>query len=134
MKISLNVYTSLLFISNIFYLLVVNDIIYLISFAALLITSVLFHYTKFEYLLYIDKIATYNIVLQGGIRFLENYSKSLLISISVLLSFFSVVYLYIYGFMCNKFCFDEKYGELYHGLLHFLSCIGHLFIIALIKM
>ena len=133
MIVSLNTYTSLFFLSNIYYLLDTNDIVYLISFVGLLITSVIFHFTKITYIGYIDKIAAYNIVYQGGVRLLENYPKNRLISIIVALCFLSVLYLYIYGYMYNKFSFDKKYSEFYHGLLHLQSSIGHLFITLLMK-
>ena len=131
---NLNAYTSLFFLSNIYYLLDANDIIYLSSFIILLITSVIFHSTKLKYIGYIDKLATYNIVFQGGISLLENHSKNTLISIIVILCFLSVVYLYYYGYIFDKFCFDKKYNEICHGVLHLQSSIGHLFIILLMKM
>ena len=134
MIINLNTYTSLFFLSNVYYLLDANDIVYLSSFTTLLITSIIFHYTKVKYIGYIDKIATYNIVFQGGIRLLYNHSKSSLITTIVISCFLSVVYLYVYGYMCSKFCFDKKYSEIYHGLLHLLSSIGHLLIVFLMKM
>ena len=130
----LNAYTSLFFLSNIYYLLDMNDIIYLRSFIILLIMSVTFHSTKLKYIGYIDKIATYNIVYQGGVRLLENHSKSNLISMGVILCFLSVIYLYVYGYIYNKFCFDKKYKEIYHGILHMQSSIGHLLIVLLMRM
>lgn len=133
MIISLNTYTSLFFLSNIYYLLDANDIVYLISFIGLLVTSVIYHSTKLKYMNYIDKIAIFNIVFQGGVRLLENYSKNILVSMGVILCFLSVIYLYVYGYMYNKYCFDKKYPEFYHVILHFQSSIGHLFIIFLIK-
>lgn len=130
----LNAYTSLFFLSNVYYLLDMNDIIYLRSFIMLLIMSVTFHSTKLKYIGYIDKITTYNIVYQGGVRLLENHSKSNLISMGVILCFLSVIYLYIYGYIYDKFCFDKKYKEIYHGILHMQSSIGHLLIVLLMRM
>ena len=119
MTTSLNTYTSLFFLTNIYYLLDVNDIIYLKSFIMLTLTSVIYHYTKLRYLGYIDKVAVYNIIFQGGIRLLKNYSKSKLITICVIFNFLSVIYLYVYGYMYNKYSFDKEYNEFYHGILHF---------------
>ena len=133
-NINFNTYTSLFFLSNIYYLLDSNDIIYLLSFITLFITSVLFHYTKLDYLGNIDKLASYNIILQGGLRLYQNYYKSYKYTLIIICYFFSVVYLYLYGYMCDKYSFDKEKGHLYHGLLHFLSSMGHLFIISLIKM
>ena len=133
MATSLNTYTSLFFLTNIYYLLDANDVIYLKSFIMLTLTSVIYHYTKIRYLGYIDKLAVYNIVFQGGIRLLKNYSKNTLITICVIFNFLSVIYLYVYGYMHNKFCFDKEYHEFYHGILHFHSSIGHLLIILLMK-
>jgi len=134
LNINFNTYTSLFFLFNIYYLLDVDDIIYLISFITLFITSVSFHYTKLNYLSYIDKLATYNIILQGGLRLYENYYKSFEKTLIIIFFFLSVVYLYLYGYICDKYCFDKKNGHLYHGFLHFQSSMGHLFIISLIKM
>jgi len=133
MTTSLNTYTSLFFLTNIYYLLDVNDIIYLKSFIMLTLTSVIYHYTKLRYLGYIDKVAVYNIIFQGGIRLLKNYSKSKLITICVIFNFLSVIYLYVYGYMYNKYSFDKEYNEFYHGILHFQSSIGHLLITLLMK-
>jgi len=72
---NLNAYTSLFFLSNIYYLLDASDIIYLSSFIILLITSVIFHSTKLKYIGYIDKIATYNIIFQGGYSFIRKSLK-----------------------------------------------------------
>ena len=132
--ISFNTYTSLLFVVNVYYLLSLNDNIYSRSFTLLLITSVINHSVKSRYISYVDKIATYNIIYQGGIRLFNNYHKSKILSIIVILSFISVVYLYFVGYIYSKYCFDKKYGRFYHGLLHFQSCFGHLLIMLLIKL
>jgi len=134
LNVNFNTYTSFFFLFNVYYLLDTNDTYYLVSFIALFIVSTLFHYTKSYYLSYIDKLTTYNIILTGGLRLYENYYKSLETTLIIILCFLLVIYLYTYGYVCDKYCFDKSNGHLYHGFLHFLSSLGHLFIISLIKM
>lgn len=51
----------------------------------------------------------------------------------IILTFLGCIYFYIYGFITNKYCFcDEKcIAQKYYFIMHFISSIGHHFIIFL---
>ena len=136
MTVSLNTYTSLFFTLNIYYLIDGKDIIYLLSFIGLLIISVLNHYTRrrIKGIDYLDRIILLNIIFQGYERLKRNHSKSTLISMIIILCFLSVVYLYVYGYINDEYCFDKENGDIYHGILHLEACIGHLLITLLTRM
>ncbi len=52
-------------------------------------------------------------------------------SILIVMCFISVLLLFLYGYYNKKYCYDPVYGNHYHCLLHFISSIGHHFIIFL---
>jgi len=51
-----------------------------------------------------------------------NYQQKFL----CLLLFFFIIYLYLYGYYANKYCFsNSRYSCFWHLLLHFLAFTGH---------
>jgi hypothetical protein len=73
-----------------------------------------------------DKIIIGLIFLNGLILFLTKKSKKIYI-IFILLTFLFVVFVYIYGYVNNKYVFDEniEISKKYHLLMHLIGSIGH---------
>ena len=134
-------YTSFLFLINTILAFNCNYLIYGLVFFLLFITSTLYHYDKNSKYEIIDKIAVYTVVIYGGYiiikKIIEKQKNEIynLIDILYLLiiigTFILTIYLYHIGYIYNKYCYDpDKFkAECTHGLLHFISMIGHLFII-----
>jgi hypothetical protein len=106
--------------------------IYSYLFATLTATSLLFHSNPNIYTNIIDKCAIVAIVLYGGLMLynkitIDNLHKVILI----IASFISVLVLFFYGYYNKKYCYDINYSNHYHCLLHFISSVGHHFIIFL---
>ena len=75
-----------------------------------------------------DKLFVYAIILYGGYMFYMKYpSIHTLISFLIISTFFSVVFIYEYGYLTKQYCFDNDsvLSETYHALLHIISSIGH---------
>lgn len=127
--ISICFFSSFIFIFNIIYAYLKNEIIY----------SLLFHYFKNNFLLKIDKVSIITIVLFGFYKFLQKitiitrYLEYLLIVV-ILLCFIIVNYLYVYGYLVNQYCFcNNIYAcEICHSILHMFVSIGHNCIIYLL--
>jgi len=130
--ISICFFSSFIFLFNIIYSYLKNEIIYCILFLFLLITSLLFHYYKNVFLLFIDKISILAIFSFGLYKFLQKitivntYLEYLLIVV-ILLCFIIVNYLYVYVYLVNKYCFcNNIYAcEICHSILHMFVSIGH---------
>ena len=77
----------------------------------------------------LDKLAILIILIYTAYILLKKLRKSANYSILtfVFLTFFGVTYLYFYGYLTEKYCFDRdtEYSEVSHIFLHFLACIGH---------
>ena len=93
----------------------------------LFITSVIVRLKKDNiWTLAADKIAILCVVLYGLMIF---YNKSwvsdnyILINL-ILFTFLAVVYLYVYGWCTDSYCFSEE-GEMYRAGLHCISSLGH---------
>ena len=151
---SLCVYSSLIFLSNVFIALYYDHYLYAFLFLLLTITSVIHHkqITEFEkykkYINIIDKIAVYCVIFYGGYIFynkqkkegFENtyydydYDYSINIkSIIIIITFLAVVFLYGYGYLKNDYSFHPStdVSLMYHSLLHLISSFGHHLIIIL---
>jgi len=113
---SICVYSSLIFLTNIFLALYYN------------------HYTGI-----IDKISVYAVIFYGGYIFYNKYVKNtkdikdIIKPIIIVMTFLSVVFLYGYGYLTDNYSFhpSESVSQMYHSLLHIISSIGHHFIISL---
>lgn len=70
-----------------------------------------------------DKIVIGLIFLNGLILFLTKKNKK----IFIILTFLFVVFVYIYGYVNNKYVFDEniEISKKYHLLMHLIGSIGH---------
>lgn len=119
--------SSFVFLTNVVHFLTAGYFVYAFLFLVLFITSVIVRLIKDNiWTLAADKIAILCVVLYGLMIFhnkslaSENY---ILISL-ILFTFLAVVYLYVYGWCTDSYCFSEK-GEMYRAGLHCISSLGH---------
>jgi len=131
-------YSSFIFLTNVVIAYWYGYYLYARLFFLLTITSILFHsihnniYSNIN-----DKIVISLIVLYGGNLFFHKFltnetsAKHWVISFSIISTFLLTLYLFIYGYITNSFCFyeDRNTANLYHSLLHIISSIGHNLII-----
>jgi hypothetical protein len=131
-------YSSFIFLTNVIVAYWYEYYFYGRLFFLLIITSILFHsihnniYSNIN-----DKIAILAIVMYGGYlffhKFLTNETsvKYWVFSFFIVSAFLLTLYLFIYGYITNSFCFyeDRNTANLYHSLLHIISSIGHNLII-----
>ena len=135
-KCSLCVYSSFIFLTNVFLAVYYEYYLYAFLFLLLTITSV-FHHTKESiYTNLIDKIAVYCVIFYGGFIFYNKYKEDQMNIIKpclIILTFLSVVFLYVYGYLTDDYSFhlDINISQKYHSLLHLISSIGHHIIIVL---
>lgn len=136
--------SPLIFIINILLGFYCGYSLYALLFLSLLITSLLFHTYNTEFTYIIDKIAIVYVILYGSMLFYQkiyfidtiNYisiDRTIVLSIAIVFSFLSVVYLYYYGYYSKKYCFDENNDTCYkyHSLIHYISCFSHVLIMVL---
>ena len=143
---SICVYSSLIFVTNVFSALYYNHYFYAFLFLCLTITSIVHHTYNTFYTGIIDKIPVYAVILYGGFIFYNKYIKDLIIDSDLNLNsitnikaalivstFLSVVFLYKYGHLTDNYSFHPSHSvsQMYHSLLHIISSIGHHFIISL---
>jgi hypothetical protein len=121
-------FSSFIFITNAISTCYKEYYVYCMLFLFLTVTSLIYHYTKNEYVRIVDKVAILGIVLYGGYMLykkasIEKYLKIILI----VLTFLITIFLYYYGFLTKRYCYDPEkcVGDLYHALLHVISSIGH---------
>ena len=107
--------------------------VYALIFFCLFVTSTLFHSNNTNYIAYIlDKISIFMVVCYGGYVLYSEYNEELMIkNYMIMLTFLLTIYLYYYGWMYGKYCYDqdEDVANKYHSLMHVISSIGHLLII-----
>ena len=127
--INKNVISSFLFLSNFLHLINKNNY-YCLSFLLLLISSILYHSTKNEYILILDKIFCYNIILTGLFFFLK-INKCDINTYIIIILFLSTIYIYVAGYYFSKYIFDKDLiiRENFHVLFHFTASLGHHIII-----
>ena len=125
--------SSLIFTTNIITAYLYRQYyIYSYLFAALTSTSLLFHSNPNNYTNIIDKCAIVSVVTYGGFMLYNKITMDNLNTVILICSsFISVIVLFFYGYYNKKYCYDPDYGNHYHCLLHFISSVGHHFIIFL---
>ena len=135
------VYSSYLFATNTLAALYMHNYIYALLFCMLTITSIIHHTIQNKYTSIIDRIAVYSVMFYGGYVFYHNIMNNfntidiftLIKYILIISTFLVVVYLYLVGYLTEKFSFDinKDRAELSHCLLHAYGSIGHHIIIGL---
>jgi len=128
------VYSSLLFLSN-FVAARYKDLKYYSTwFYLLTLSSVLVHGFFIESLVIniIDKFHIAGVCVNGGYLFLQklsqkSFTKTIIHSFIIVLTFLLVVYLYCYGYYQRRFCFDNdiNVATKYHVLMHAIGSFGH---------
>ena len=120
--------TSLLFITNIITAFYKKYYLYSFLFCFITITSLIFHSYKNIYTNIIDKIAIFSIIIYGLYILINNFSyNNFVMIIIIIFSFILCLYLYFYGYLYNVLCFhhNKNISNIYHGLLHLISSLGH---------
>jgi hypothetical protein len=133
---SICVYSSLIFLTNIFLALYYDHYFYAFLFLCLTITSIVHHSYNTVYTSIIDKMSVYAVIFYGGYIFYTKYiinTKDIIKPIFIVSTFLSVVFLYGYGYLTDNYSFhpNQDVSQMYHSLLHIISSIGHHFIISL---
>ena len=124
-NINLNAKTSFFFLTNMIHLLFKTDDIYFYSWCILFITSIVGHQTRNYFILIIDKIMVYNVIFQGGMRYLNFFDYDYN-DIIVLILFILVIVIYHIEMNYIK---SYKTQISMHCIVHLLASIGHHFII-----
>ena len=121
-------YSALLFLTNVFIALSINNYLYVFLFGMLTITSILYHQMRNHPIMgYIDKGVIGTIVLMGTyIIFVEKRVISPLV-IAVISGFLLVNFLYFYGYYTEQLVFDkrEEISNIYHIILHILCSVSN---------
>ena len=124
-NINLNAKTSFFFLTNMIHLLFKPDDIYFYSWCILFITSIVRHQTKYPFTLIIDKIMVYNVIFQGGMRYLKFFDYDYN-DVVVLILFMLVIIIYHIEMNYIK-SYNTQISM--HCIVHLLASIGHHFII-----
>jgi hypothetical protein len=137
-------YSSFIFIINVLVASYYGYYLYAGLFFALLITSSIhhLHYTFLTNIL--DKLTIYCIVFYGGYMFykkIKEYidskneftAKQYLLSVTILITFLSTIFLYYYGYLNTCLCFsdDQTQAYLFHSFMHCVGSFGHCCIVFL---
>jgi aminopeptidase-like protein len=136
--LSILIFSSLLFITNVLSAFYKKYYIYCFLFLGLTITSIMYHYNKNSYSSVIDKVFVLAVVLYGGYMLYvktayHTHTHTHIMSGVILLTFFSCLILFCYGYLVNDYCYhpDKNVGNMFHGILHIISSLGHHLIIFL---
>jgi len=133
-KTNILFYSSLFFITNSITAFYNKYYLYSFLFFILTITSLIVHSNNNIYTNTIDKIAVLAIILYVGYMLYKKINMNKCFScIIIIITFLICVYLYIYGFITKKYCFSNEkcIAQNNHFILHYISSIGHHFVIFL---
>ena len=136
-EISLNVFSSFIFLTNAILAYYYEYTMYLLIFLLLFTTSVIHHYYQTFTTNIIDKLSVLLVVSYGFYIFVNKCCnktfviKDYICAVSVIFLFLLTIYLYCYGYICKEFCFCQETiaQEYYHAFLHFMASLGHHIII-----
>jgi hypothetical protein len=133
-KLKLNIlhYSSLFFTTNAITAFLNKYYLYSFLFCILTTTSLIVHSKDNIYTNSVDKIAVLSIVFYGAYMIYNKINiNSFIYCLVIIITFLFCIYFYIYGFFVKKYCFcnEKSISEKYHFVLHFISSIGHHFII-----
>lgn len=131
-KLNILFYSFLFFTTNSITAFLNKYYLYSFLFCILTTTSLIVHSKDNIYTIFIDKISILSIVLYGLYMFYNKININQFVNCSIIIILFLFcIYIYIYGFFVKKYCFcnQKSITEKYHFVLHFISSIGHHFII-----
>jgi hypothetical protein len=122
------IFSSLIFITNCVTCFIYKKIIHCILFFSLTCSSIIVHYNDNIITNSFDKIVIGFIFLNGLRLFFTKKNK-----IFIILTFLFVVFVYIWGYLHNKYVFDKnnEISKKYHCLMHLIGSIGHHLIVCL---
>ena len=146
--------SPIVFLINIILGFYCNYILYSILFICLFITSIFYHTYNTDFTYIIDKVSILYVILYGTMLFFQKINDTntnihtitntnnvtfisrfiyILMSIMIVLTFISVIYLYYYGYCYNIYCFNQNIdiAYWYQSLIHFISCFSHILIMIL---
>jgi hypothetical protein len=124
-------WSSLVLVTNMWTAFFMGQYIYSFLFASLVISSLIVHSYSSIITNIWDKIWVGSVIIFGGYKVWKNKNKS---SIWVcVLTFLFCVWVYIYGFITEQYCFckDVIKANIWHALMHVIGSLGHHFIIFL---
>ena len=128
MDTNILLFSSLIFITNIFTTFYKKYYEYCLLFIVLTVTSLIFHYNSNIYTNVLDKIFILAIVIYGSYMLYSKSSNEKVFSISIIvITFILCIFLFFYGYCTNNYCYDSDkcVGDRYHCLLHCISSLGH---------
>ena len=134
------IYSSFVFFHNVLVTFMYENDVYSFLFGCLFLTSLIVHTNYNIYTNILDKMAIIAVVVYGGYVFLQrcllNEFTNLhqyILAILIVMSFLATIFLYVYGFYYNKYCFNvsKDVANAYHSLLHLISSFGHHMIVIL---
>ena len=131
---NLLVFSSLFFLVNVVVAFRYGYYFYSFLFFSLVITSVLFHTYKNIYIMVIDKLVIFMIVLYGSYMLYHKFRMDKLGLISlIVVTFLLTVFLFYYGYLTESYCYDPDVviGTYYHCLVHVVGAFGHQMIMLL---
>jgi hypothetical protein len=124
---SLLILSSFLFMSNMISTHYMGYFVYCVLFLCLTISSITYHYNSNTITKTIDRIFVISAILYAGYIFYQKANKHNVNKvIFVIMSFFTIVLFYCYGYYANEYCFDYdiRIGNIYHSFIHIISSIG----------
>jgi len=121
--------SSLVFVTNAAAACYKEYYLYGFLFGGLTVTSLLVHSDHDAAI--VDKFFILSIVVYGGRLLYQKRTDHLGYVLAVALLFLGVLFLYLYGYAVGQYCFHPELGNMYHGLLHLASSVGHHLIILL---
>lgn len=102
------------------------------AFLFLFITSIIVHSYNILATNIIDKFSILFVILYGSHVLFDKLRQPLqfsqvLLTAFIFATFLATALLYVYGYTCKKYCFDEdsETANMNHALLHVISSIGH---------
>jgi len=129
-------YSSLFFISNITISYYYDEYIYSGLFSTLLVTSLLVHYNQNEYIVLLDKMMVFFIIVYGFYVFTKKCTcirseKEIMCSLLIVITFVTCVYLYLTDISNTPVYFCGFFGNFLHAFIHLVGSVGHNLIVLL---
>lgn len=124
-------YSSLIFLTNVFFGIWYNLYLYALLFLLLTFSSVMVHTEDTLFINIVDKIIIFLIFLYGLHSFFQKNYNNFKLFILIVSTFLFCIVVYIYGFFNNCFCFDEceNVAQCYHASMHLIGSFGHLLLL-----
>jgi hypothetical protein len=120
-------YSCHVFLINVFFNWLNGEFMYGLLFLLLFATSIFFYTYNDLVPFLLDQMAIFMVIFYGFILFMVK-KKTVLSSLLILSTFLTTLYLYLYGYITDSYCYGI-YEEEWHSALHLISSIGHLAIL-----